>query len=487
MAAGRIARPRGAGRGAQRRRQGGVHRGRAARRAGAGRTCGAQQEQLGAGRRSTALRRESAQRVVPRCRALRRLRRLQDAAPARRRAGRDQAARARGRALAPRQGHGPSGCCGRSRGRPGATGTAPACRCATSPRRAGCWSASTSASRASSPTSTPARCCRRHVSDLLLPLRALVGAMDDARPPAADRAGGRRRRRRRWCCATSSRCRTRTCERLRAFARRARRRMVAAAQGPGHGAPARRRRRRSSPTRCRSSASRMPFRPTDFTQVNHQVNRGAGRARAAPARRRGAGERVIDWFCGLGNFTLPLATRAREVLGIEGSAALVERARDNAAALNGLAPKARVRGAQPVRARRRPTLAAFGAADKWLVDPPREGAFAHRQGAGRLACEPARPAGAPPAAHRLRQLQPGDAGARRRAAGAPGRLPLQRRRRGEHVPAHGARREHRGLRACAERKRGPKAPSVADAGGRCRLFAAAAEMPSRASSDWNTL
>ena len=39
---------------------------------------------------------------------------------------------------------------------------------------------------------------------------------------------------------------------------------------------------------------------------------------------------MIDWFCGLGNFTLPLATRAREVLGIEGSEALVARARDNA-------------------------------------------------------------------------------------------------------------------------------------------------------------
>jgi 23S rRNA (uracil1939-C5)-methyltransferase len=38
---------------------------------------------------------------------------------------------------------------------------------------------------------------------------------------------------------------------------------------------------------------------------------------------------VIDWFCGLGNFTLPLATQAREVLGIEGSEALVARSREN--------------------------------------------------------------------------------------------------------------------------------------------------------------
>ena len=47
---------------------------------------------------------------------------------------------------------------------------------------------------------------------------------------------------------------------------------------------------------------------------------------------------MIDWFCGLGNFTLPIATRAREVLGIEGSEALVQRARENAAR-NGLAAK----------------------------------------------------------------------------------------------------------------------------------------------------
>ena len=75
----------------------------------------------------------------------------------------------------------------------------------------------------------------------------------------------------------------------------------------------------------------MPFKPTDFTQVNPHINRVlVGRAlRLLDAQ---PDERVIDWFCGLGNFTLPLATRAREVLGIEGSEALVARARDNARA-----------------------------------------------------------------------------------------------------------------------------------------------------------
>jgi len=118
---------------------------------------------------------------------------------------------------------------------------------------------------------------------------------------------------------------------------------------------------------------RMPFRPTDFTQVNHHINTAlVGRAlRLLDAR---ASERVIDWFCGLGNFTLPIATRARAVLGIEGSEALVARARDNAAS-NGLAHKAAF-AARNLFEITPQQLAQDGRADKWLVDPPREGAFA---------------------------------------------------------------------------------------------------------------
>ncbi|HYP88580.1 MAG TPA: 23S rRNA (uracil(1939)-C(5))-methyltransferase RlmD, partial [Polyangiaceae bacterium] len=69
-------------------------------------------------------------------------------------------------------------------------------------------------------------------------------------------------------------------------------------------------------------AIRMPFRPTDFTQVNHAINRTLV-ARALRLLDVRSDERVIDWFCGLGNFTLPLARKARSVLGIEGSAALL--------------------------------------------------------------------------------------------------------------------------------------------------------------------
>lgn len=55
---------------------------------------------------------------------------------------------------------------------------------------------------------------------------------------------------------------------------------------------------------------RMPFKPTDFTQVNHQINRVlVSRALRLPAAQRT--DRVLDLFCGIGNFTLPLARVAR--------------------------------------------------------------------------------------------------------------------------------------------------------------------------------
>ncbi|HWI12306.1 MAG TPA: 23S rRNA (uracil(1939)-C(5))-methyltransferase RlmD, partial [Burkholderiaceae bacterium] len=107
----------------------------------------------------------------------------------------------------------------------------------------------------------------------------------------------------------------------------------------------------------------MPFRPTDFTQVNPHINRVLV-TRALRLLDARADERVIDWFCGLGNFTLPIATAAREVLGIEGAETLVQRSRENAA-LNGLAHKTNFVARNlfemtPVE------LAGFGVADKWL-------------------------------------------------------------------------------------------------------------------------
>jgi 23S rRNA (uracil1939-C5)-methyltransferase len=128
----------------------------------------------------------------------------------------------------------------------------------------------------------------------------------------------------------------------------------------------------------------MPFKPTDFTQVNPQINRVLV-TRALRLLDVQKHERVIDWFCGLGNFTLPLATQAREVLGIEGSDMLVARATDNlhenmkhntALAQQNIAGAATTFVARNLFDMTGPMLVADGIADKWLVDPPREGAFA---------------------------------------------------------------------------------------------------------------
>ena len=136
----------------------------------------------------------------------------------------------------------------------------------------------------------------------------------------------------------------------------------------------------------------MPFKPTDFTQVNHAINTvlvGRALRLLAPA----STERVIDWFCGLGNFTLPIATRAGAVLGIEGSETLVQRSRDNAAR-NGLAERATF-AARNLFELSADDLVAYGQADKWLVDPPREGAFALVKALADLHAEP-RAGWAPP-------------------------------------------------------------------------------------------
>ncbi len=116
----------------------------------------------------------------------------------------------------------------------------------------------------------------------------------------------------------------------------------------------------------------LAFRPTDFTQVNGAVN-GTLVSKALRLLDVQPHERAIDWFCGLGNFTLALATRARAVLGVEGSAALVERARDNARR-NGLAARATF-AARNLFEMTATDLAADGDAERWLVDPPREGAL----------------------------------------------------------------------------------------------------------------
>ncbi len=138
------------------------------------------------------------------------------------------------------------------------------------------------------------------------------------------------------------------------------------------------------------------FRPTDFTQVNHAVNRILVRCAMSLLDPR-PGERIGDLFCGLGNFSLPIASRGAEVLGVEGNAELVRRAEYNARE-NGLDGRARFRAANLFEA---PDSAWFGAGgsgfDKLLIDPPRDGAVevvkALGQGGPRrivyVSCDPA--------------------------------------------------------------------------------------------------
>jgi 23S rRNA (uracil1939-C5)-methyltransferase len=116
----------------------------------------------------------------------------------------------------------------------------------------------------------------------------------------------------------------------------------------------------------------LPFRPTEFTQVNAAINRVLVR-RAIALLAPGPGERIGDLFCGLGNFTLPIARRGAFAIGVEGSAALVARATENAAH-NGLAERTAFHAANLFEV----TAADFdswGSFDKLLIDPPREGAI----------------------------------------------------------------------------------------------------------------
>ena len=115
---------------------------------------------------------------------------------------------------------------------------------------------------------------------------------------------------------------------------------------------------------------RLQFRPLDFIQVNAGLNRQMI-ARALDLLDLRPGERVLDLFCGLGNFTLPIARRGFDVVGVEGDAGLVARARQNAEA-NGL-PNARFFAADLAKdLSGEPWMRdGFG---KLLIDPPRAGA-----------------------------------------------------------------------------------------------------------------
>lgn len=117
----------------------------------------------------------------------------------------------------------------------------------------------------------------------------------------------------------------------------------------------------------------LHFRPTDFTQVNMSTNRVLVR-RALQLLDPRVGERIADLFCGLGNFSLPIARLGAFVVGVEANESLVLRAGENADS-NGLATRC-VFYAVNLFDSTEDSLAAFGPFDKWLIDPPREGAVA---------------------------------------------------------------------------------------------------------------
>lgn len=118
---------------------------------------------------------------------------------------------------------------------------------------------------------------------------------------------------------------------------------------------------------------RLAYLPTDFTQVNNDVNRLLIR-RAMQLLDPQPGERIADLFCGLGNFSLPIARRGASVIGVEGSDALVARAGQNARR-NRLEARSEFHAANLFEATE-DSLAALGPLDSLLIDPPREGAIA---------------------------------------------------------------------------------------------------------------
>lgn len=116
----------------------------------------------------------------------------------------------------------------------------------------------------------------------------------------------------------------------------------------------------------------LNFEPNDFTQVNSEINQKMIQ-RALSLLEVTEDDRILDLFCGLGNFTLPLAQRVKEVVGVEGDEALVKHARANAE-LNQL-DNAVFERADLTQT----TLKSYDWAqqgfNKILLDPPRSGAL----------------------------------------------------------------------------------------------------------------
>ncbi len=114
------------------------------------------------------------------------------------------------------------------------------------------------------------------------------------------------------------------------------------------------------------------FKPTEFTQVNPDVNARLVK-KAITLLDPQPGERVADLFCGLGNFSLPIATLGATVVGVEGAKGLVERAWQ-AADENNLRAQCDFKVSNLFAATPE-SIAALGPLDRVLIDPPRDGAM----------------------------------------------------------------------------------------------------------------
>jgi 23S rRNA (uracil1939-C5)-methyltransferase len=112
----------------------------------------------------------------------------------------------------------------------------------------------------------------------------------------------------------------------------------------------------------------IDFQPTDFTQVNPELNRKMVDM-VISLLDPGVADRVLDLFCGLGNFTLPIARRVKHIVGVEGNEALVQRSTANASA-NDISNAAFIRADLSVPG----GTFLKEAYDLVLLDPPRTGA-----------------------------------------------------------------------------------------------------------------
>jgi 23S rRNA (uracil1939-C5)-methyltransferase len=220
----------------------------------------------------------------------------------------------------------------------------------------------------------------RHVSDLLLPLRELVGSLSlRERLPQIELAitghGGRSHTVLVFRVLADPTPSDRSL--LAEFGREHDVDVWLQPGGPGSAAPLEQDASGRLEMELPEFGVRLPFGPTDFTQVNHRINEVLV-ARAVRLLAPAQGESVVDFFCGLGNFTLPLATRAARVVGIEGNPVLVDRAQ-LAAAENGLADRTVFTAANlfdwTVDDWRR-LVESHGPIHRALIDPPREGALA---------------------------------------------------------------------------------------------------------------